>query len=73
MRLPRGQRPPSQQRTLQSLNNDLQGFKKAGSKLPKAKLFNNVIDEPMFAIPLTQVIMEICGIYLHEYLTDLTI
>ncbi|XP_022111413.1 uncharacterized protein LOC110990640 [Acanthaster planci] len=55
IRLPRGERPPSQQRTLQSLNQDLHRFKAAGSNISKAKHFNNVIDEPMVAIPLTQV------------------
>ena len=57
MRMPRDERPPSRQRSLQTLDEDLHRFNANGSTLFKAKLFNNVIDEPMFRIPLTQVII----------------
>lgn len=55
MRKPQEERSPSTQRTLQTLDDDLQGYITDGSKLSRAKLFNNVISEPMFRIPLTQV------------------
>ncbi|XP_022111146.1 uncharacterized protein LOC110990446 [Acanthaster planci] len=68
MWLPRGERPPSQQRTLESLNQDLHRFKTAGSNISKAEHFNNVINEPMFAIPLTQVCPSGLHISLRLYL-----
>ncbi|XP_038049523.1 uncharacterized protein LOC119723080 isoform X2 [Patiria miniata] len=55
MRLPLAERPALQQRSLETLTYDLQRFRVHGAHLTKAKEFNNVIDEPMFAIPLTQV------------------
>ena len=47
-------RGPVVPRTTQTLESDLDSFKKDGSNLKRAKLFNNVIREPYFPIPLEQ-------------------
>ncbi|XP_022108664.1 uncharacterized protein LOC110988954 isoform X2 [Acanthaster planci] len=49
------ERSPVEQRSLETLSLDLHRFRAHGAHLTKAKDFNNVIDEPMFAVPLTQV------------------
>lgn len=42
-------------RSLETLQQDFESFTQAGSQLSKAKLHNNVIAKPIFAIPLDQV------------------
>ena len=46
---------PFPPRTLQTLEADYSNFIANGSDLKKAKLFNNVIDEPLFKVPINQV------------------
>ena len=50
------QRGPIEARTIDLICNDYERFNKAGKNHNKAKLFNNVIEEPFFpSISLTQV------------------
>lgn len=42
-------------RTLESLKNDFQSFMLDGGNIKRAKLFNNVISEPLFNVPIDQV------------------
>ena len=55
MKIPLTQGTHVQLRTLQTLEFDLQSFKTSGSDVKNAKFHNNVIDEPIFKIPLDQV------------------
>ena len=55
MKISPDQRLPTQNRTLESLNSDLAHFHASGSDVKNAKLFNNVIDKPIFNITLDQV------------------
>ena len=43
-------------RTLDSMRKDLADLQKADRDISKAKLFNNVITEPIFDVPLDQVL-----------------
>lgn len=45
----------SEPRTLGTLQRDLAAFRQNGSRPDKSKHFNNVIEEPIFSIPLDQV------------------
>ena len=53
------QLPPEERlchpRTLDQMKADLKSFRDSGGDLKKAKEFNNVIDEPIFSVPLDQV------------------
>ena len=53
------QLPPSERscepRTLAQMKNDLERFRENGADLKSAKEFNNVIDDPLFGIPIDQV------------------
>nr|XP_047127858.1 uncharacterized protein LOC124808705 isoform X1 [Hydra vulgaris] len=42
-------------RTLATLKSDYERFKNDGGNIKRAKNFNNVIDEPLFDIPIEQV------------------
>ena len=42
-------------RTLQSLSSDLEEFRTDGRNMKRAKLYNNVIDEYLFNVPIDQV------------------
>ena len=55
MKISQDQRLATQNRTLESLNSDLTRFHASGSDVKNAKLFNNVIDKPIFNIKLDQV------------------
>ena len=55
LKIPCGERPPSQLRSLQSLRRDYDGFVGAGGDVRHAKDFNNVIQPYFFEIPLNQV------------------
>ena len=46
---------PILMRTLETLKSDYERFKKDGGNIKRAKNFNNVIDEPLFDIPIEQV------------------
>ena len=48
-------RGKSQLRTLDSMKRNLDNFEEAGKNIKNAKLFKNVIAEPIFKIPLDQV------------------
>lgn len=52
---PLEERGPSQPRSLASLKTHLDEYQRNGSKPSKAKEFFNVIDSPLFEIPLDQV------------------
>ncbi|XP_065672288.1 uncharacterized protein LOC124815234 [Hydra vulgaris] len=56
------------QRSLNSLNNDFHRFQSNGGNLKNAKLFNNVINETLFNIPLDQVAVPALHISLGTYL-----
>nr|XP_047124046.1 uncharacterized protein LOC124806864 [Hydra vulgaris] len=55
-------------RTLQTLKSDYERFKNNGGNIKNAKKFNNVIDEPLFDIPIDQEaqIAECCKVKLLE-------
>ena len=55
MKKPKEVRNPSEKRSLESLKIDYNRFVADGSNLKRAKEFNNVIDEPLFNVPLDQV------------------
>ena len=55
LKTPHGERAPSQQRSLQSLRRDYDGFMRAGGDIRHAKNFHNVIQPYFFEIPLNQV------------------
>ena len=57
MMIPLKDRGRSENRTLEKLKTCNQMFVQAGSKLSDAKKYNNVIAEPLFNIPLNQVII----------------
>ena len=42
-------------RTLQSLSSDLEEFRADGRNIIRAKLYNNIIDEYLFNVPIDQV------------------
>ena len=46
---------PSKIRTLQSMKKDYDAFIKDGGNVKDAKLYNNVINEPMFNVEIEQV------------------
>ena len=50
--LPPSTRGPVVLRTIDTLKSDLDLFQKDGSNIKRAKLFNNVIREPFFNVPL---------------------
>lgn len=53
----------AEDRSLTSLKSDHENFVKAGNNTKNAKEFNNVIDEPMFNIPLEQVSKKVWNIF----------
>ena len=55
MKIPRMVQGPSTARSLLTMASDFQTFRMAGSDIRKAKEFHNVIDEPLFKIPIEQV------------------
>jgi len=56
MHLPKNQRTQHQERTLRGMQEHLKDFKDKGDgNLKKAKLFFNVIHEPLLEIPIDQV------------------
>ena len=55
MKIPRMIRGASTARSLLTMASDFQEFRMAGSDIRKAKEFHNVIDEPLFKIPIEQV------------------
>ena len=76
MRIPREERPQIEPRTLSTLQADLLLFQTTGKgNLKQAKNHNNVISEPFFPIPLSQVNM--CNVdqsntnLLHKLVTHL--
>ena len=48
-------RPKISNRSLESLKSDLEKFREDGANIKRAKFYNNVIDDPMFNVPLDQV------------------
>ena len=56
-------------RTLETLKRDLASFDDNGGNLKSAKLFNNVINEPIVNVPLDQVILLKKSIFEH-YIKD---
>ena len=55
MQSPCNERGKHTARDLTSLTSDLKRFRDDGGNIKRAKLFNNVIDDPMFNVPLDQV------------------
>lgn len=56
MHMPKHQRREAQKRTLEGMQEHLRDFKdKGGGDLKKAKLYFNVIHEPLLEIPIDQV------------------
>ena len=65
MQVPQSKRNASSPRTLESLKSDLQKFRNNGGNIKDAKLYNNVIDETMFDVPINQV-----SLYLYKSVSD---
>ena len=57
MQKPKFMKKPCEERTLDSLHEDLVHFQQNGSFISKAKEFNKVIDDVYFNLPLDQVIL----------------
>ena len=55
LKISRADRQWLEKRTLESLKSDHNDFLKAGADLKKAKLYNNIMSQHFFDIPLTQV------------------
>jgi hypothetical protein len=55
MNIPLEQRGKSEPRTLETLSRDYERFNQGGSVLNKAKLYNNVIEQTLIDIPISQV------------------
>ncbi|XP_065679210.1 uncharacterized protein LOC124815080 isoform X1 [Hydra vulgaris] len=68
MKVFKNERPVIELRTIESLQNDFERFKKNGGAKENAKYYNNVITEPILKIPLDQVSLPSLHIALGVYL-----
>nr|XP_047134506.1 uncharacterized protein LOC124812234 isoform X2 [Hydra vulgaris]XP_047134508.1 uncharacterized protein LOC124812236 isoform X2 [Hydra vulgaris] len=68
MKVFKKERPVIELRTIESLQNDFERFKKNGGAKENAKYYNNVITEPILKIPLDQVSLPSLHIALGVYL-----
>ena len=57
-------------RTLDNLKEDLSNFREDGENIKHAKFFKNVIDEPLFDVPIDQVCSHKISIYLDREIND---
>ena len=55
MQLAPSNRTNAPRRSLETLKRDLTNFQNDGANIKNAKLYNNVIDDVMFNIPISQV------------------
>lgn len=55
MKVPLDERGPSSRRSLESINSDLRNYRQHGARPSTAKELFNVIDDPLFNVPLDQV------------------
>ena len=67
MKVPLADRGPSPTRTLESLKGDHAQYLLDGGNIKRAKLHNNVISEPFYAIPVNQVH---CTCNFHTYFIE---